>query len=260
MQCKLQSSLVNLNMAHFSGIVATKLCNSPFDYCDVVTTTTHKTLRGPRAGMIFYRKGKRIVSAKEVGDYDIGPKIDFAVFPSCQGGPHENVIAGIAVALKEASEASFVEYIKNVLRNAKVLAEELMKRGYSIQSGGTDNHIVLWNVRASGITGSKVEKLFEFASITVNKNSILGDTNAQVPGGIRLGTPALSTRRMKEEEFRKIAEFLHRGLQIGLTVQSAIGGEKVKLADFVDALKKNKDIIKLREDVEAFAKKFPLPG
>jgi glycine hydroxymethyltransferase len=99
--------------------------------------------------MIFYRKGKRVVGGKETGDYDLGPRIDFAVFPSCQGGPHENVIGGVAVALREAAQPEFTDYIKQVLLNCKVLAEELIKRGYTLQSNGTDNHLILWNVRAS---------------------------------------------------------------------------------------------------------------
>jgi len=255
-----QNSYLMCDMAHISGIVAAQLCNNPFEFCDVVTTTTHKTLRGPRSGIIFYRKGKRIVAGKEIGEYDIAEKIDNAVFPSCQGGPHENVIGAVAVALKEASQPEFVEYVKQLLKNSKILAEELMKKGYTLQSGGTDNHLVLWNVRASGITGSKLEKLFELASITVNKNSVFGDTSAAVPGGIRLGTPALTTRGLKEDDFRKVADFLHRGFQIAISVQNTIGGEKAKLVDFVEAIQKNAELPNLRNEVETFAKQFPLPG
>lgn len=122
---------------------------SPFEFCDVVTTTTHKTLRGPRSGMIFYRKGTRIVDGKEVEQYNFEEAINFAVFPSCQGGPHDNVIAGVAVALKEVATPEFKEYAKQVKKNARTMAEELVRRGYTIMTGGTDNHLVLWNVSKS---------------------------------------------------------------------------------------------------------------
>lgn len=245
------------DMAHISGLVAAGEAESPFKYCDIVTTTTHKTLRGPRSGLIFYRKGKRIVKGKEVGEYNLGPAIDFAVFPSCQGGPHEHQIAAVAVALKEANTPEFKQYAKQVKRNAEVLAQELMKRGYDLQTGGTVNHLVLWNLQKQAISGSKMEKLYEMASISVNKNAVYGDTSALVPGGVRLGTSALTSRGFGEEEFKKVAEFLDRGVKIGLEAQKKSGK---LMADFVRVLKENPDIKKLKEEVEAFSKKFPLPG
>jgi len=245
------------DMAHISGIVASQECANPFDFCDVVTTTTHKTLRGPRAGMIFFRKGKRIVDGKEIGDYNFEDSVNSAVFPSLQGGPHENTIGAIAVALKEVMDPSFKTYIQQVKKNAKTIAEELIKLGYQIQSGGTDNHLVLWNVRNCGLTGSKVEKLFEYASISVNKNSIFGDTSAAVPGGIRLGTPALTTRGFNEEDMKTVVQFLHRGIQISLKIQETSGK---LLKDFKDAFEKNEDLKTLKREVEQFSKKFPLPG
>ena len=147
------------DMAHISGLVATKECNDPFLHCDVVTSTTHKSLRGPRSGMIFSRN-------------EIAEKIDQAVFPSLQGGPHNHQITALAVALKEASEPEFKSYIKQVKANAKTLASALGEKGYSIVTGGTDNHIVLWDARPTGLTGSKLERILERVGISVNKVSI----------------------------------------------------------------------------------------
>jgi len=245
------------DMAHISGIVAAQLCNNPFEFCDVVTTTTHKTLRGPRSGLIFYRKGKRIVSGKEIGDYELEEAVNSAVFPGCQGGPHENTIGAVAVALKEAADPSFKQYQQQILKNSKVLAEELIKKGYTIVTGGTDNHIVLWDVRTHELTGSKLEKLFEMVSISVNKNSVYGDTSALTPGGIRLGTPALTSRGFKEEEMVKIAQFLDRGLKIAQKTQELVGR---LLKDFISSLETNEEIQVLKHDIETFAKGFPMPG
>jgi len=245
------------DMAHISGLVATGEAESPFKYCDVVTTTTHKTLRGPRSGIIFYRKGKRVVHGKETEDYDLAERVDAAVFPSCQGGPHDNVIAAVAVTLKEAVQPSFKTYAKQVKANAKVLAEELMKKGYELQSGGTDNHLILWNLNKLGLTGSKMEKLYELVSISTNKNAVYGDTSALVPGGIRLGTPALTSRGFKEEDIRKAVEFLDRGVKIALETQNKVGK---KLVDFIAALEKSEEIKQLKKEVEEYSKKFPFPG
>jgi glycine hydroxymethyltransferase len=245
------------DMAHFSGLVVGQVVKNPFDYCDVVTTTTHKTLRGPRSGLIFFRKGKRSVAGKEVGNYDLEEAINFAVFPSCQGGPHEHIIAAVAVALKEANTPEFKEYAAQVQKNARKLAEELTKRGHKLVTGGTDNHLVLWDVRGHSLTGSKLEKLFELASISVNKNAVPGDTSALAPGGIRVGVPALTTRGFVEEDFVKVADFLHRGVELAVQIQSKSGK---LMADFEPALKTNEDVKKLKEEVETFAKKFPLPG
>jgi glycine hydroxymethyltransferase len=133
-------------MAHFSGLVAGKAVANPFDYADIVTTTTHKTLRGPRAGLIFFKR-------------PFQDAINFAVFPSNQGGPHNNTIAGIAVALKQAAEPEFQSYAQQVVKNAQALAAALMKHGYKVVTNGTENHLVLWDLRPLGLTGSKMEKM-----------------------------------------------------------------------------------------------------
>jgi len=245
------------DIAHISGLVVAKEAVSPFEYCDVVTTTTHKTLRGPRSGMIFFRKGKRVVDGKEIGDYVLEEAVNNAVFPSLQGGPHENVIAGVAVALKEASQPEFHQYMKQVKKNAAKLGEELTNKGYKLVTGGTDNHLVLWDLRPQGLTGSKVEKIFELVSISANKNAVYGDTSALAPGGIRLGAPALTSRGFTEEDMVKVAGFLDRGVKIALDIQNKVGKQ---LKDFTPAAEKSEDVHKLREEVEAFASVFPMPG
>ena len=151
-----------VDMAHYSGLVACGLLNSPFEYADVVTSTTHKSLRGPRSGMIFYK-----LQYKDT--------IDFAVFPGLQGGPHNQQIGALAVQLKEVNTQYFREYSKQVIKNAQAICDSFMKRGYKIVCDGTENHIVLLDVRPLGLTGSKVEKVCDMVHITVNKNSIYGD-------------------------------------------------------------------------------------
>jgi len=245
------------DMAHISGLVAAQQVSNPFEFCDVVTTTTHKTLRGPRAGMIFFRRGKRIVADKEVGNYEMEDAINAAVFPSLQGGPHENTIAGIAVALKEANSPEFKEYAIQVKKNAQKLASELLNRGFKIVTNGTDNHIVLWDLRPLGLTGNKVEKVFELASISTNKNSVYGDTSALAPGGVRLGTPALTTRGFKEEDIVKVADFLERCIKIALATQEKSGK---LMKDFTPAAQASEELKAVRKEVEDFAGKFPFPG
>jgi len=245
------------DMAHFSGLVLTGLVANPFDYCDVITTTTHKTLRGPRAGIIFFRRGKRLVGGKEIGNYELEEAINFAVFPSCQGGPHENTIAAVAVALKEASLPQFKEYCLQIRKNCQTLSRCLLEHGYSLITGGSDNHLVLWDLRPQGLTGSKMEKLYEQISISTNKNAVHGDTSALVPGGIRLGVPALTSRNLKEEDFVKVVEFLDRGVKIALDIQSKVGK---LMKDFLVAVETDERVKALREEIEAFARGFPLPG
>jgi glycine hydroxymethyltransferase len=251
-----QNAYLMADIAHISGLVAAQECNNPFEHCDIVTTTTHKTLRGPRAGMIFFRKGTKPNSTEQ---YDFESKVNFAVFPSLQGGPHENTIAAIAVALKEAQTPEFKQYIQQVKANAKTMAAELTKRGYDLVTGGTDNHLVLWDLRKHQLSGSKLEKLFDAVSITANKNAVYGDTNAISPGGIRLGAPALTSRGFKEAEFVKVVEFLDRALKIALDIQSKLPS-KAMLKDFIAAIPSHADVPTLREEVEKFSKAFPMPG
>lgn len=214
-----------VDIAHIAGLVATGYHESPFPYADVVTTTTHKTLRGPRGGMILCNQ--------EAAD-----KFNFnkAIFPGIQGGPLMHVIAAKAVCFKEALSPEFKEYGKNVVENAQALAKGLMSRGLDIVSGGTDNHLMLLDLRAKGLTGKEVEKLLDEAHITANKNTVPNDPQKPfVTSGVRLGTPAVTSRGMNIADMDKIAE------AIALVVNG--GEEKVPEA---------------RAIVEELTKKYPL--
>jgi glycine hydroxymethyltransferase len=240
-------ALLMMDMAHISGLVATGEQSNPFELCDIVTTTTHKSLRGPRSGMIFFRKDHR----------GFETKINQAVFPALQGGPHEHQIAGVATQLKEVATPEFKVYCQQVKKNAKALAEKLSTYGYKIATGGTDNHLILWDLKPQSITGSKFEKVCDAVSITLNKNCVPGDVSAITPGGVRIGTPALTTRKMVESDFEQIAEFLHEALVIGLRLQEQAGP---KIKDLVQLLEHDEGIKELAGKVHSFASSFPMPG
>mmetsp|Transcript_8514 Transcript_8514/g.14382 ORF Transcript_8514/g.14382 Transcript_8514/m.14382 type:complete len:499 (-) Transcript_8514:242-1738(-) len=231
------------DIAHISGLAAARECNDPFCYSDVVTTTTHKSLRGPRAGMIFYRK-----------QYESA--VNFAVFPCLQGGPHNHQIAALAVALSEAATPKFKEYIRAVKRNACALAAALAVKGYTIVTGGTDNHLVLWDLRPQQLSGSKMEKISEAVGISLNKNAVRGDVSAVSPGGVRLGTPAMSTRGLTENDFVEVAQFLHETAELALEIQERSGP---KLRAFEAEMIKEPKVAAMRERVRAFASRFPMP-
>jgi glycine hydroxymethyltransferase len=218
------------DIAHIAGLVAGGAHPSPVPYVHIVSTTTHKTLRGPRGGMIM-------VTQKGIEkDPDLPKKIDKAVFPGLQGGPHENNIAAIAVALKEASTPVFKKYAKQVVKNAKILAEELKKYGFNLATGGTDNHLILIDLRNKNISGTEAADLLEEAGITINKNSIPYDPAPPFkPSGIRMGTPAITTRGMKEKEMKIIAGWIN------------------------EVISNNKSVKKVGEEIKKFCKKFPLP-
>ncbi|EGF83365.1 hypothetical protein BATDEDRAFT_18481 [Batrachochytrium dendrobatidis JAM81] len=240
------------DIAHISGLVAAKEAANPFDYCDIVTTTTHKTLRGPRAGLIFFQR-----APKGEKNSDLEEKVNFAVFPSNQGGPHNNTIAGIAVTLKQAGSAEFKLYAQQVRANAVAVANALKGYGYKLATNGTVNHLVLWDLRTVGLTGSKMEKICDLVNITLNKNAVHGDVSALTPGGVRIGTSALTSRSLKEADFVTIAAFMHRAVQISLRVQLT-SGKFIK--DFVAALSADEEVKALKADVEKFAHTFPMPG
>uniref|UniRef100_A0A8C8C1V6 Serine hydroxymethyltransferase n=1 Tax=Oncorhynchus tshawytscha TaxID=74940 RepID=A0A8C8C1V6_ONCTS len=249
------------DMAHISGLVAAKAVPSPFKYADMVTSTTHKSLRGARAGLIFYRKGVRSVDkkGKEI-QYDLEDRVNFSVFPSLQGGPHNHAIAGVAVALKQAQTPMFREYIGQVMRNSKAMAEALLSKGYTLVSGGTENHLVLVDLRPKGIDGARAERVLELVSITANKNTCPGDKSALAPGGLRLGAPALTSRQFKETDFVQVVEFMDEGFKIALDVKKKTG----KLAAFNNFLLEDPETVsrmaELKKRVEAFARPFPMPG
>lgn len=190
-------AILMVDMSHLAGLVAGGAYPSPFNYADIVTTTTHKTLRGPRSALIFSRLNEK----------NWPTRIDKAVFPGLQGGPHMNQIAAVAVALKEASLASFKKYAEQVVKNAKVLADELKKLNWRIVSGGTDSHLILVDTWHSGLSGQKASQSLELAGIIVNKNTIPGDSRSPFdPSGVRLGTAFETTRGKKEKDMVAIAK------------------------------------------------------
>jgi glycine hydroxymethyltransferase len=224
-------ALLIVDMAHFAGLVAGGAHPSPIPHAHIVTTTTHKTLRGPRAGMILC--GKNYQSG-EKPEQTIGRAIDQAVFPGQQGGPLVHIIAAKAVAFREVLQPSFKTYAAQIVANAKVLAETLAGAGYRIVSGGTDTHLMLVDVFAKGMLGSEAEAALGEAGITVNKNAIPFDTNPPLkPSGIRIGTPALTTRGMNEAEMRIIGRWIAEALEHRTDAKTLakIRGQVLELAD-----------------------------
>jgi len=260
--CDKTKAVLLADMAHISGLVAGGVIPTPFDHADVVTTTTHKSLRGVRSGMIFYRRGQKGVD--KAGNpimYDFESRVNNAVFPALQGGPHNHAIGGVAVALKQAMDPSFKEYQLQVLSNAKAMAKALLDKDYALVSGGTDNHLVLVNLKASkGIDGARVETVCNKVFITLNKNSVPSDTSALVPGGVRLGAHALTSRGFKEDEFVKIVDMIDEAVDIAKSVQK----QSKKLKDFREFLENDETIKQrcsdLKNRVNQFASKYPMPG
>lgn len=216
------------DISHVAGLIAGGVYPSPVNFAHVITTTTHKTLRGPRGALIM------------CNDEELAMKIDKAVFPGLQGGPHNNVIAGIAVALREASTEDFKKYSKQVVKNARALAHRLSKYGYSVVSGGTDNHLFLVDiVKSVGITGEEASIILESVNITVNKNGIPNDERKPWdPSGIRIGTPAITTRGLKEGDMDIVAKFI--------VDTFSNSGDSVKLAG-------------IKSDIEKYMESFPIP-
>ena len=217
------NSIFMVDMAHIAGLVAAGLHQNPVKYADIVTTTTHKTLRGPRGGLILCKE-------------EYAKAIDKGIFPGTQGGPLMHIIAAKAVCFGEALKPEFNNYQLQIVKNAKVLAEELLKYGFNLVSGGTDNHLILIDLRNKGITGKELEQKLDEVGITVNKNAVPFDTEKPtITSGIRIGTPAVTTRGFKEEEMKKIAKL------INMTVEN---------------YKNDKEQIK--NEVQEICKQFPL--
>ena len=213
------------DIAHIAGLIAGGVHQSPFPFTDIVTTTTHKTLRGPRGGMIMCKE-------------KFAKAIDSSVFPGAQGGPHEHAIAAMAVAFGEDLKPEFKEYAKQIVKNAKVLAEALLENGFRLVTGGTDNHLMVVDLRPKDIGGKKAEEVLDLAGITVNKNTIPYDPRkAFDPSGIRLGTPTLTTRGMKEAEMKQIGRFIARA---------------------VDARDKPDELDKIRQEIKEMCQSFPM--
>ena len=195
------------DISHIAGLILAGLHPNPFKYCDIVTTTTHKTLRGPRGALIFINKKSKIAQKQKV---DLEVLINKSVFPQMQGGPHNNVTASIALMFKLAKQKSFKNYQLQIIKNSKTLAEELKKYGFRLVSNGTDNHLMVVDLKNFGIDGIEAEKILEKANILANRNVVLGDLKPFRPSGIRIGTPTVTSRGMKEKEMKIIAQFIYR--------------------------------------------------
>ncbi|OQN99181.1 putative serine hydroxymethyltransferase, mitochondrial [Cryoendolithus antarcticus] len=265
------------DMAHISGLVAGGVIPSPFEYSDIVTTTTHKSLRGPRGAMIFFRKGVR--SADKKGNelmYDLENPINSSVFPGHQGGPHNHTITALAVALHQAQQPEFKDYQRAVLENAKALAARLGDDkgsgglSYNVVSGGTDNHLVLIDLKDKSIDGARVERVLELVGVAANKNTVPGDLSAMKPGGLRMGTPAMTTRGFQPEDFKRVADIVHRAVDITKMLDGKAKGEMEKkgrknpgsvnaFREFVGEGEEVVEVVELRREVEDWVGTFLLP-
>lgn len=267
--CDKNGAYLMADMAHISGLVAGKVMPSPFEYADVVTSTTHKSLRGPRSALIFYRKGVRSVHPKTGKQtlYDLENPINAALFPGLQGGPHNNAIGAVATALKQAMTPEFKQYQRQVVSNAKKLAEALADLGYKIVTGGTDVHIVWVDLRTKNVSGSIGARLLEEVSIACNKNTVPGDMSALNPSGIRLGTPALTTRGLVESHMVQVASFIDKGIKLAFEIRAQISKApltpsqemqefNLKLEEMDNAAK----VKELKDQVEEYARDFFMPG
>ncbi|CDH13903.1 Serine hydroxymethyltransferase, cytosolic [Zygosaccharomyces bailii ISA1307] len=251
-----------VDMAHISGLIAAGVIPSPFEYADIVTTTTHKSLRGPRGAMIFFRRGVRSVNPKTGAEvmYDLENPINFSVFPGHQGGPHNHTISALATALKQATTPEFKQYQEQVLKNAKALEKEFKNLGFRLVSDGTDSHMVLVAIKEKGVDGARLDYVCEKINIALNKNSIPGDKSALVPGGVRIGAPAMTTRGMGEEDFTRIAQYINKAFNIALSTQKSLPKEANRLKDFKAKINEgSEELDSLRKEIYDWAGEYPLP-
>jgi glycine hydroxymethyltransferase len=244
------------DVSHIAGLIAGGVHPSPVPYVDIITTTTHKTLRGPRGALIMVTdKGLK-------KDPELGKKIDTAIIPGIQGGPHDNQTAAIAVALKEASTPAFRRYSAQIVKNSQKLAQELIKYDFNLVGGGSDNHLLLIDLRNKGVSGKIAALAMEIAGIVLNMNGVPFDTNPPLwPSGIRLGTPAITTRGMKEKEMVKIAKWMNEVIEAVGNYQ--LPQEKEARKEFMKKFRvevvKNKKLLQIAKEVKALTSKFPLP-
>ncbi|TPX18222.1 uncharacterized protein E0L32_002731 [Thyridium curvatum] len=251
------------DMAHIAGLIAAEVIKSPFEYADIVTTTSHKSLRGPRGAIIFFRKGVRSVDPKTGKEimYDLEGPINFSVFPGHQGGPHNHTITGLAVALKQAATPEFKDYQKQVVANAKTLENKFKSLNYTLVSDGTDSHMVLLNLRPFNLDGARVEAVLEQINIACNKNSIPGDKSALTPCGIRIGTPAMTSRGFSEKDFERVGDYIDQAIKICREVQDSLPKEANKLKDFKAKVASGSvpKINELKKEISEWCITFPLP-
>ncbi len=227
------------DIAHEAGLVAGEVSESPFPYADVVTMTTHKTLRGPRGALIFCRK-------------KYAEEIDRSVFPGIQGGPHNHTIGAIAVCLEEANKKAFKDYANRIVKNAKALADELKTHNFKLVSDGTDKHLILIDLRNKKINGTHAAKALQLAGITLNKNTIPGEPGSPFnPSGIRLGTPTVTTQGMKEAEMKKVAKWINEAIELARPFTN------LAVKQFETKVSNHKKIKRIRSEVKSLCKKFP---
>jgi len=255
-----------VDMAHISGLIAARVNDSPFEHADIVTTTTHKSLRGPRGAMIFFRKGVRkteMKQGKEVSTlYDLEGPINFSVFPGHQGGPHNHTITALAVALKQAQTSEFRQYQEQVIKNAKQLEHSFKSLGYKLVTDGTDNHMVLLDLKPISLDGARVEAVLEQVNITCNKNTTPGDKSALTPCGIRIGAPAMTSRGMGEKDFERVAGYIDQCIKLSQKIQSELPKDANKQKDFkakVAGGGEIPEILELKKEIAGWAGTFPLP-
>ena len=248
-------ALLLADISHIAGLVVSGVHPSPVPYVDVIMTTTHKTLRGPRGAMIM------VTDKGLARDPDIGNKIDKAVFPGLQGGPHDNVTAGIAIALHEAAQPEYKAYGTQVILNAKILADMLIHSGLVLSTGGTENHLMVVDLQKQGVVGNIVAEALEVAGIVVNKNSVPHDPNPPFyPSGIRIGTPAVTTRGMKEKEMKQIGEWIVEVIHevAHYKLPQTKEGRKGFLAKVKQELSGNARLLAIRKKVQALCAQFPI--
>src|ERR1035437_530621 len=244
------------DVSHIAGLIVAGAHPSPVNYAHIITTTTHKTLRGPRGALIMVTdKGLK-------KDPDLGKQIDTAIIPGIQGGPHDNQTAAIAVALKGASTSAFKKYGAQIVKNSQKLASELIKYGFDLVSGGSDNHLLLIDLRNKNVNGVVASLALEVANIVMNKNGVPNDTNPPFyPSGIRLGTPAITTRGMKEKEMVKIAKWMNEAVEAVASYQ--LPQDKEARREFMKKFRaevvKNKKLLKIAQEVKTLTAKFPTP-
>jgi len=261
--CDKVGAIMLFDMAHISGLIAGKAHPSPFPFADIVTTTTHKSLRGPRAAMAFFRRGSKGKDKKgRELFFDFEDRMNAAISVSHQRAPCLHTVAALSIALKQAQSAEFEAYQTRVVRNSAHFVAELQRIGYQIVSGGTDNHLALINLHEKHIGGAQLERVCELSNIALNKNTVPGDKSAMNPGGIRVGTPAMTSRGCLLDDFKQIAGFIDEAVTIGLDIQSEVGNSKLK--DFKDAVENNgvgaQQIAALKKKVTEFSRQFPLIG
>jgi glycine hydroxymethyltransferase len=241
------------DIAHIAGLIVAGVHHSPAQDAHIITTTTHKTLRGPRGALIMVTdKGLK-------KDPDLPKKIETAIIPGLQGGPHDNQTAAIAVALGEASTPGFKKYAKQIILNSKALSKELIKNGFQLVSGGTDNHLILIDLRNRGVNGAVAAFALEIANIVVNKNGVPGDTMPPFyPSGIRLGTPAITTRGMRERDMKKVGEWITRAIEV--VKNTKLPEKKEDRSKYFSNLKRdlseNPSLLKIASEVKTFTARF----